>query len=199
MNRAYAVLEFKAMQEEDGKRRFTGIATTPTADRVGDIVDPKGAEFKLPIPLCWMHNSGDPIGWVTSAKVTASGIEVEGEVANLAEPASLKDRLDTAWAMLKSRLVRGLSIGFKPLESARIGDTYSYRYSRWLWLELSPVTVAANGDCSITAIKSADEAIRRAAFGAGRVVRLDPVPAGSGDTSPGDSGSQARRKGVVYL
>jgi hypothetical protein len=30
--------------------------------------------------------------------------------------------------MVKGKLVRGLSIGFKPLEEARIGDTYSYRY-----------------------------------------------------------------------
>ena len=199
---AYSTLEIKAIDESNGKRIFTGIATTPTPDRVGDIVEPKGAEFQLPIPLCWMHDSSDPIGWVTAAKVSAAGIEVVGEVANLPEPPSLKDRLDTAWAMLKGRLVRGLSIGFKPLEEARLGDTYSYRYLRWLWLELSPVTIAANGDCSITAIKSADQAVRRAASGAKagfRVVRLDPEDLKKA-SAPGASGKQpARRPGVVYL
>ena len=146
---AYSTMEVKAM-EEGGKRLFTGIATTPSADRVGDIVLPEGAKFTLPIPLCWMHDSHDPVGWVTQAKVSKSGIEIVGEVANLPEPESLKDRLDRAWAMLKGRLVRGLSIGFKPLKSSRIGDTYSYEFSEWLWLELSPVVIAANGDCSIT-------------------------------------------------
>src|SRR5688500_10530382 len=96
---AYSLLEIKAVEEEGGKRLFRGIATTPTADRVGDIVEPKGAEFKLPVPLCWMHDTRDPVGWVRSAKVGATGIEIEGEIANLAEPATLKDRLDTAWAM----------------------------------------------------------------------------------------------------
>jgi HK97 family phage prohead protease len=198
---AYSTLEIKAMTDAGGKRMFTGIATTPAADREGDIVEPAGAEFQLPIPLCWMHNSRDPVGWVQSAKVTDAGIVIAGEVADIPEPASLKDRLDTAWAMLKAGLVRGLSIGFKPLESVRIGDTFSYRYPKWLWLELSPVTIPANGDCSITAIKSFDQAIRRAASGARPVVRLDaPAPAVSGTPLPGVSGEQqARRKGVIYL
>ena len=126
-----------------------------------------------------------------------AGIEVDCEVASVDEPGKLKERLDEAWQSLKANLVAGLSIGFKPVESARIGETFSYRYLKWLWLELSAVTVPANQECSITAIKSADQAIHRAAIGAGRVVRLDPAPAASGTNLPGDSG--LRRKGVVYL
>lgn len=198
---AYSTLEIKEMSDEPGKRTFKGIATTPTADKVGDIVEPKGAEFKLPIPLCWMHNSHDPVGWVTSAKVTAKGIEIEGEFAKIDEPQSLKDRLDTAWAMVKGKLVRGLSIGFKPMEYTRIDDTYSYRYTKWLWLELSPVTIPANVDCSITSIKSADQALRRAALGAkagAPVVRLDHAVNKAAD--PGASGTaKPRRSGAVYL
>lgn len=196
---AYSALEIKAMDETSGKRTFRGVATTPTMDRAGDIVEPKGAQFKLPIPLLWQHDSRSPIGWVRSAKVTDAGIEVEGEVHNETEPGTLKDRLDEAWQSMRAKLVAGLSIGFKPLESNRIGDTYSYRFVKWLWLELSAVTVPANGDCSIQAIKSADQAIRRAASGARPIVRLDPPPAPAGDTSgPGVSGTE-RRKGVVYL
>ena len=195
---AYSLLDIKAMDEEGGKRVFRGLATTPTPDRVGDIVEPKGAEFKLPVPLLWQHNSGEPIGWVRSAKVTANGIEVECEVHNETTPGKLKDRLDEAWQSMKAKLVGGLSIGFKPLESNRIGDTYSYRFVKWLWLELSAVTVPANGDCTVQAIKSADQAIRRAASGARPVIRLDHLPADTGTNSPGVSGQQ-RRKGVVYL
>jgi HK97 family phage prohead protease len=201
IKRAYSTLEIKAFDESEGKRRFSGIATTPTADRGGDIVEPKGVEFKLPIPFLWQHRSSEPIGWITKARITDAGIEVDGEVHNEAEPGKLKDRLDEAWQSIRAGLVQGLSIGFKPLEEARIGDTWSYRYLKWLWLELSAVTIAMNGDCSITAIKSADEAIRRAATGARRVVRLDSAPAASGNQqSPGVSGQHAqRRKGCVYL
>lgn len=195
---AHSLLEIKSM--DDTRRTFIGIATTPTPDRVGDIVEPKGAEFKLPVPLLWQHDSWQPIGWVRSARVTDKGIEVECEVHRSEEPGTLKDRLDEAWQSLKGKLVGGLSIGFKPLESARIGESYSYRFIKWMWLELSAVTVPANGDCSITAVKAADQAIRRAASGARPVVRLDrPAPAATGTTAPGVSGQTTRRKGVVYL
>lgn len=206
VNRAYSQLEIKAADSADGKRRFTGLATTPAVDRGGDIVEPMGAEFQLPIPFLWQHDSRSPIGWITDAKVSAKGITVAGEIARMLEPGKLKDRLDEAWQSMTSNLVRGLSIGFKPLESARIGDTYAYRYIKWLWVELSAVTIPMNGDCSITAIKSADQAIIRAALGAmdgGRVVRLDPavLKAATGhppNSSPGASGStnQARFKRV---
>lgn len=182
MNRAYSTLEIKSVNEET--RKFSGIASTPSTDRMGDIVEPKGAQFKLPIPLLWQHNSSDPIGWVTSAKVTKDGIEVEGEVANISEDGSLKDRLKTAWQMIKGKLVRGLSIGFNSIESARIDGTYGIRFIKWEWLELSAVTIPANQEASITAIKSADSAYL-AASGRAAVSKLPGVP-----------GQNSRKKGV---
>jgi phage head maturation protease len=85
-----------------------------TADRDGDIVEPKGAEFKLPIPLLWQHDSRQPIGQVFYAKVTSAGIEIKARIAKVAEPGTLKDRLDEAWQSIKAGLVKGLSIGFRP-------------------------------------------------------------------------------------
>lgn len=202
MHRAYAKFEIKESAVAKGKRLFSGIATTPTPDRTNDIVEPTGAKFQLPLALLWQHNAREPIGWIHSAAVSEAGISVEGEVANLDVPGKLKDRLDEAWQSLAIKLVRGFSIGFRPLESARIGDTYSYRYLSWEWLELSAVTIPMNADCTIDQIKAADQLVLRAAPGAmqaGRVVRLD-----GGDPSaqqlPGASGEPAsRRKGVVYL
>lgn len=198
MKRAYATIEIKAADGAAGeKRTFTGIATTPTTDRMGDIVEPRGAQFKLPIPLLWQHDSRQPIGWVTAAKVTDKGIEISGEVADIPEEGKLKDRLLEAWQSLKHKLVRGLSIGFNAIEHTQIDGTWSQRYTKWEWLELSAVTIPANSDCSINAIKSADQAIRRAAFGARPVVRLDAGTAGK--PQPGVSGSKQARPGVVYL
>lgn len=178
MNRAYAVLEIKAMDEE--KRTFKGIATTPTADRSGDIVEPEGATFSLPLPLLWQHNSSDPIGWVKKATVTKDGIEVEGEIAEIAEDGELKSRLNKAWQMIKSQLVRGLSIGFNPIEYNRIEGTYSYRFVKWEWLELSAVTIPANQESNITSIK---RFASKSAFGKQPVRLLK---------TPGDSGKQSK-------
>jgi hypothetical protein len=41
MKRAYSIIEVKAVSEEE--RTIEGIATTPTPDRVGDVVEPEGA------------------------------------------------------------------------------------------------------------------------------------------------------------
>lgn len=180
MKRAYSILNIKAVDED--QRIITGIATTPTPDRVGDIVEPEGAEFELPIPLLWQHDSWSPIGSVTKARVTKAGIEIEARIEKIDEPGTLKDRLDEAWQSIKAKLVRGLSIGFKELEYSRIENTYSYRYIKWLWLELSTVTIPANGDASITAIKSIDSA-QRAASDKRTVVRLYP-PGASGKSTP---------------
>jgi HK97 family phage major capsid protein/HK97 family phage prohead protease len=156
MNRAYAILKIKSIDEES--RVITGIATTPTPDRSGDIVEPSGAQFQLPIPLLWQHNSREPIGEVFAATITAEGIEIQARLATVDEAGKLKDRLDEAWQSIKAKLVRGLSIGFKPIEEAQISETYSYRYIKWLWLELSAVTIPANADATIHAIKSIDQA-----------------------------------------
>lgn len=153
-NRAYSKFEVKSVDDE--KRIITGMATTPTPDRMEDVVEPKGVEYELPIPFLWQHNSEKPVGHVIKANVTSKGIEVQVRIERTDDPGPVKDRLDTAWQDIKLRLVRGLSIGFKALETARIEGTYGVRYLKWLWLELSAVTIAANGDCSIENIKSID-------------------------------------------
>jgi hypothetical protein len=123
--------------------------------------------------------------------MTDAGIQIDGEVAAVDGPQCLVDRLDMAWGMLKSGLVRGLSIGFNPLEYSRL-DSGGYRFIKWAWHELSAVTIPANAEASITSIKSADAAFLASSGDQGRrILRL-------GASLPGVSGPQ-RRKGVVYL
>ena len=186
MNRAYSLLEMKSTDDE--KREFEGVATTPTPDRMGDIVEPLGAQFNLPLPLLWQHNHNKPIGEVYGAKATKNGITIKGRIFSGATSRLLRERLDEAWDSLKMRLVRGLSIGFNPIESAKIEGTYSYRFIKWDWLELSAVTIPANTDATITSLKSIDRQLRAASGQRPGVVYLD------------DRFRRACRKsGVVYL
>ena len=154
INRAYSLITIKAVS--DDSREITGIATTPSTDRMGDIVEPKGASFSLPLPLLWQHDSNQPIGHVTHAKVTPDGIEIRAKLVKLDDPGPLKDRLDTAWQSMKSGLVRGLSIGFQSLEAEAIKGTNGIRFLKWAWHELSAVTIPANAEASVTAIKALD-------------------------------------------
>jgi len=98
MNRAYSLLTVKAV--DDDARIITGMATTPTADRMQDVVEPRGAQFKLPIPFLWQHDSGQPIGHVIDAKVGKGGIEIVAKIAK-----GVTAEIDRAYALIKAGLV----------------------------------------------------------------------------------------------
>lgn len=154
MKLAYSLLEVKSVNDDEWK--LEGIATTPTPDRVDDVVEPKGAQFTLPVPFLWQHDKRQPIGNVTEAQVTDDGIKV---VIQLVKPDDvesdeLKKRLQEAWDSIKTGLVRGLSIGFRGLEMADIQGTWGYKFIKWDWYELSAVTIPANQEATITGIKS---------------------------------------------
>lgn len=148
--RAYSTIVLKEVNEES--REITGIATTPSVDRVGDIVVSEGAQFTLPIPFLWQHDRLEPIGSVTRAAVKKDGIHITASIPKVAGPSRLAARLDEAWESIKAGLVRGLSIGFFPIEWTETEE--GYKFLRWDWLELSAVTIPANMDASIETVKS---------------------------------------------
>ncbi|MBZ7675422.1 phage major capsid protein [Klebsiella grimontii] len=170
-NRAYSLMQVKAVNEDS--REITGIASTPEPDRYGDIVDPAGVKFSLPLPLLWQHWHDEPIGQVTEVKVTDAGIEIKAKLVKPGAdmPSQLVARLDEAWASIKTGLVRGLSIGFKPIEYSFIDDG-GIRFISWEWYELSAVTVPANGDCSIQTVKSIDRKFLAASGNEKPVVKI---------------------------
>ncbi|MDJ1632684.1 phage major capsid protein [Rhizobium rhizogenes] len=153
MNRAYSILTIKAVEEDE--RIIRGIATTPTPDRVGDVVEPLGVQFSNPMPLLHQHDHTRPVGTVTFDKPTKAGITFEARLPKIDEPQELKERIDTAWGEVKAGLVRGVSIGFRPLEYAWM-DEGGIRFLASEVLELSLVTVPANADAVINTIKSID-------------------------------------------
>lgn len=197
MDRAFLCLEVKEVDED--RRIIRGVATTPTTDRVGDIVESEGAQFKLPVPLLSHHDRTRPIGHVTKARVTSDGIEVEAQLKRIDEPGRLKDRLDEAWQEIKHGLVRGLSIGFKPVEAARIEGTFGTRFLKWLWLELSAVVIPANEEAGIVAVKSYGNAQHSAALGRSAVVSIKNHPGVSGHQLGGVVNIQEHIKSLSNL
>jgi HK97 family phage prohead protease len=181
LNRAYSLLSIKQVDED--ARILTGMATTPTPDRLEDVVEPAGAQFKLPMPLLWQHDSRQPIGKVLEATVSKTGIEIVAKIAK-----GVTAEIDRAWSLIKAGLVTGLSIGFKELESEPVDKENPFggqRFTKWDWLELSAVTIPANAEATIATVKSIDAA-QRAASGQEkprRVVHLNP-PGATGQTQP---------------
>src|SRR5689334_7619435 len=186
--RAYAMLKIKSF--DDKARTFSGVASSISTDRMGDIVEPKGAQFMLPMPFLWQHDSRDPIGWIEKAKVTGNQIEIEGRVADIPAEDSpvLKERLQTAWAYMKNGLVPGLSIGFREIESESIEGTWGYRFTAWDWLELSAVTIPANPDARITLSAIRSEARKQLAASGRSLLLAPPVTKAH---QPGATGSNS--------
>jgi HK97 family phage major capsid protein/HK97 family phage prohead protease len=176
--KAYSVFVIKSVDEQ--KRIIEGLATTPSPDSMQDVVEPKGAEFTLPLPLLNQHDSSEPIGQVIDAKVTANGIKVRCQIA--ADNAVLPE-IARAWEQIKAGLVRGFSIGFSPIEYSFL-ESGGVHFQRWSWRELSVVTIPANIEATIQTIKSHNapraHALSGTAAQRGGVVRLSPSPAVAG-------------------
>lgn len=194
-NRAYAKLEIKAVDE--AKRVITGVATTPSVDRVGDIIDPLGVEFENPLPFLWMHDHSSPVGECRFSKPTKAGIAFEAEFVHpdTVESATLKDRLQLAWDSVKTGLVRAVSVGFRPLEWAFI-DGGGIRYDKSEVYELSGVVVPANADALISGVKSlcgvTDIDIIKAVDTEARLEHGIPDPEIPQPQEPAASGKKAR-------
>lgn len=156
LHKTFGSVEIKSLDEQ--KRTFKGIASTPNQDRVKDVMVPKGANFKVPMPLLFHHDPTKAIGQVTSAKVTANGIEVEIHIPEIEEPGVLKDRVDEAYQSLKYDLVKGLSVGFIPnWDDAEMIKGGGIQFNSWEWYELSLVAIPCNRESETDFSKAFEE------------------------------------------
>lgn len=213
MKRAYSILNIKAVSETadaEGERWIEGIATTPSADRMGDVVDPLGAKFATPMPLLWQHKHDEPVGWVEFAEPTAEGIPFRARIAKIEEDGKLRDRIDSAWQSVKSGLVRAVSIGFTGLQWDLL-PTGGLKFTEWEWLELSLVTIPANQEATLSVVKKFDSEARQAATGhksnpvvqfaksASAPAKPQPNSTGTKDMTVKEQLEQARAKHAANL
>lgn len=157
MDRAFHHLTIRTLDE--GKRTLEGWATTGRTDRTGDIVEPLGSEFELPLPLLLDHDHALAVGEVEQAEVTSQGIRFLARIKKISEPGKAKDLTDMAWHYARHGLRKCVSIGFQPIEWAPL-PAGGMRFTRWSWFELSLCTVPANPDAVIETIKRAPASAR---------------------------------------
>ena len=121
-------------------------------------MEPKGAQFTLPMPFLWNHK--EAIGEVFAADVRQNGIYIKAKFSELAAdaPLTLKTRIEEAWHSISAKppLARGLSIGWNALEAEPVKGTRFTRFTKWIWGETSAVVVPMNTEATILAVKSAD-------------------------------------------
>lgn len=179
LKRACTLMTVKSVNEDE--RIITGIASTPSPDRYGDIMEPEGAKFRSDTPFLWQHDRSQPIGTCTP-KMVKEGLQITAKLVKPTPdmPSQLIARLDEAWSSIKEGLVRGLSIGFKPIEYSFL-DEGGIRFLSWDLLEVSAVTIPANAECSIETVKSFDRQFLAASGNAKPVVKTSKT---AGATAP---------------
>lgn len=151
MNRAFVALEIKAVNED--ARQIEGWATTPDVDRMGDIVLPKGAEYKLPIPFLLDHDHSQVVGEVERVEVSDEGIRFFAHIKKIVEEGEAKSLCDKAWSYIKHGLRKAVSIGFRPLDFDVLPNG-GLKFTSWEWFELSAVGIPAQPGAVITGAKS---------------------------------------------
>jgi HK97 family phage major capsid protein len=181
MDRAVGLLEIRAVDAE--QRTFEGIANSASVDTHGTIIEPDGAAFKLPIPLFFhtgnKHDHGKPIGSVVATEVRNGMRWIRAQIPTIADDGtpggrSVKDRVDAAWADIKNKLVRGLSIDFIPIEPRSIGR--GSRITKWDWRGVTVVTIPSNSDATILAVRSAFGASADSSASSPGVPGTSPTP-----------------------
>lgn len=84
-----------------------------------------------------------------------------------------------AWQSVKAKLVRGVSIGFRPIEYSYM-DTGGIHFTASEIYELSLVTIPANASATIQTIKAyGNPRIARIERGVPLIQRANIVPSGS--------------------
>jgi HK97 family phage prohead protease len=157
IQRAYSLIEVKAVEEDGEHYFFRGTATTPTPDRMKDVLDPFGARFASVIPLLWQHDAVKPVGLTTLGTPTKKGIPFDSRIPIVKEAGALKDRIDEAVQSVRYKLVAAVSVGFRVLNDAveRLKDG-GLLFKEYEIMELSLVTIPAQAEATISYIKSID-------------------------------------------
>jgi HK97 family phage prohead protease len=122
---------------------------------VDDVIDPLGLTSKGNIPLLLNHKHDQPVGNVTFGQPTPRGLPFTARIAKVDAAGEVKTRTDTAWHSVKAGIIKGVSIGFRPLASKPL-PTGGTHFSKAEVHELSLVAVPANPDAVITHFKSAE-------------------------------------------
>ena len=133
--------------------RFAGYASVfGNVDAQRDVVR-KGAFLRSltsrvePLRLLWQHLWNEPIGVIERVFEDAHGLYVEGRLA--LEVARAREAL----SLMKSGIVRGLSIGYTVQRYRRNPDTGVRELLEIDLWEVSLVTVPANHAAQVTVIK----------------------------------------------
>lgn len=172
-----AVVEDKTL----GDRQIRVVVSTPTPDRVKDVLEPTGIDVSSyranPIVLA-DHDRTAPIG---TAEIEIKSDRVEAVITFA--PAGASAKADEYCALAKAGVLNTVSPGFieKDASPMKGGGVH---VKKWELLELSLVTVPCNAEATVIERKLPERAWR-----VGASLNLPLAPEGAKGLSPVESGS----------
>lgn len=141
--------------KDDGT--FVGYGSVfGNVDSYGDVVMPGAFAKSLgaikkggdPLPMLWNHKSDEPIGGYTSMEEDDRGLKVSGFIL-INEVARAKE----IFALMKARVVKGLSIGYYEVEAEQDKKSGNRLLHELDLREISPVTFPANVLAEVEGVK----------------------------------------------
>ncbi|WP_026440170.1 HK97 family phage prohead protease [Acidocella facilis] len=142
-----------AETQQLGPRQVRVIASTQSVDRAGDIVVQAGidlGDFLANPIILYQHDPNTPVGRASDVQLTAAGLAM---TINFAD-AGVSAKADEVCGLVKSGILRGISIGFAPLVAEPIDKkkpSAGQRYTQSALMEVSVVSIPANTDAAVVA------------------------------------------------
>jgi HK97 family phage prohead protease len=133
---------FSGQPEQLGPRTIRVVCSDATLDFSGEVVVPDGiktsAYMRNPVVL-WSHCQDKPIGNMTALSLSA------GKLVGTIEfyPEGVSQKSDEICALTKLGSIKGVSIGFDPIETAPMDPTKPRGPQRYIKSELFEVSVVA--------------------------------------------------------
>jgi HK97 family phage prohead protease len=135
---------------DDETMTCTAILSTPTPDRVGDVVMPGGVDLSNynRNPVVLLHHQSDTSLPIGRCDVTID--RVNNRLLGRITFAKDNPQAVQAWKLVKAGMLSAVSIGFAPLSAPVLLPGGGQRFDRWELLEISLVAIPCNPQCLIT-------------------------------------------------
>jgi HK97 family phage prohead protease len=154
---------------------FSGLANAPIVDRYKELVPVSAYASTLRSfrdnPICLRdHRADKPIGYFPQVDADAAGLHVTGKLG------VGWDDADTVREMIRQRVLRSLSIGFRELEPGAVNKAGVYVFRTIEILEISVVSIPANGS-AVFEVDDGGKLLNVKVLGEGRRTASRPLTA----------------------